>query len=53
GQKKVYGDDDPTLTATVEGAKEGDTIAYTLSRATGENVGEYAITAVAGSNPNY
>ena len=31
GQKKTYGDADPTLTATVAGAKEGDTIAYTLS----------------------
>ena len=39
GQKKVYGDDDPTLTATVEGAKDGETIAYTLSRAAGEAVG--------------
>ncbi|MBR0505236.1 MAG: hypothetical protein IJJ84_07495 [Kiritimatiellae bacterium] len=53
GQKKVYGDADPTLTATVEGAKQGDTIAYTLSREAGEAVGTYAITATAGENPNY
>ena len=45
---KVYGDADPELTAKVEGLAEGDgteLIAYTLSRAAGEDVGEYAITA--------
>ena len=44
---KVYGDADPALTATVTGLKNGDAesvIAYTLSRAAGENVGTYAIT---------
>ena len=50
---KVYGEDDPALTATVEGAVEGDTINYTLSRAEGNNVGEYAITVTLGENPNY
>ena len=42
---KVYGADDPTLTATVAGTIGEDNITYTLSRAKGEDVGEYAITA--------
>ena len=51
---KVYGDDDPTLTATVAGIAEGDTVSYTLSRATGENAGEYAITVTgAATQGNY
>ena len=53
---KVYDNDastDPALTATVTGAVEGDTINYSLSRAEGQNVGSYAITVTAGSNPNY
>ena len=41
---KVYGDKDPALTAKVEGNLNGDEIAYTLSRAVGENVGTYPIT---------
>ena len=50
---KVYGDTDPELAATVEGTVNGDTLNYTLSRATGENVGEYVITVTLGENPNY
>ena len=46
---KVTGAADPTLTATVTGLVNGETaadkITYTLSRATGEAVGDYAITA--------
>ncbi len=44
---KVYGDADPGFSATVSGLKRNDTesaISYTISRAAGENVGEYAIT---------
>ena len=44
---KVYGEADPALTATVDGLATGegtDKISYTLSRAAGENVGEYTIT---------
>ena len=44
---KVYGEADPALTATVDGLATGestDKISYTLSRAAGENVGEYLIT---------
>ena len=41
---KVYGDDDPELTAKVTGLADGDTVSYTISRATGENAGEYEIT---------
>ena len=53
---KVYDNDaatDPKLTATVTGVVSGDTINYTLSRAEGQNVGEYAITVTSGNNPNY
>ena len=41
---KVYGQADPDLTATVTGLKSGDTIEYTISRESGENVGVYTIT---------
>ena len=61
---KIYGEEDPELTATVTGTVEGDsvygsgliegdTIAYTLSREAGENAGEYLISAMLGDNPNY
>ena len=52
-KSKTYGDDDPTLTAVVEGIVGNDTINYTLSRAEGENVDEYVITVTLGENPNY
>ncbi|MBQ7604484.1 MAG: InlB B-repeat-containing protein [Clostridia bacterium] len=52
-KSKIYGDSDPTLTATVEGTVGSDTLDYTLSREAGENVGEYAITVTLGENPNY
>ena len=41
---KVYGTDDPTLTATVAGLENNDTVVYDLSREPGEDVGEYTIT---------
>ena len=43
-QTKEYGQADPTLTATVEGLVGSDEVTYTVSRAEGEAVGEYAIT---------
>ena len=46
-KEKGYGEADPTLTATVTGLLGGDdasVITYVLSRAEGENAGEYAIT---------
>ncbi len=50
---KVYGDADPALTATVTGKPEhGVAPVCHLSRAEGQNVGEYAIS-VAAVNPNY
>ena len=52
---KTYGDDNPTLTATVAGTVNGDTLNYSLST-TGlkfSNVGDYPITIAIGSNPNY
>ena len=45
---KVYGDEDPELTAKVEGLKNGDSedvVKYELKRGEGENVGEYEIAA--------
>ena len=56
---KVYDNNpstDPALTATVTGVPtSGVAPVYSLSRAEGQNVGEYAITvtAAAASNPNY
>ena len=53
---KVYDNDpatDPELTAAVEGAIEGDTINYTLSREPGQDAGKYPITVTLGENPNY
>ena len=52
-KSKTYGDADPTLTATVEGAVNGDTLNYTVQRAEGENAGSYTITVTLGENPNY
>ena len=44
-KSKVYGETDPALTAAVSGTIGGDTVDYSLSRAEGEAVGNYAITA--------
>ena len=52
-KSKVYGETDPDLTVTVEGAVGEDKLNYTLTRAEGENVGEYEITVTPGDNPNY
>ena len=53
---KVYEKKDPDLTYKVDGVLDGETLkGITLTRAEGENAGEYAITATAeaGANPNY
>ena len=53
---KVYEGKDPDLTYAVSGVLDGETLkGITLTRAEGENAGEYAITATAdaGANPNY
>ncbi len=52
-KSKVYGATDPELTATVTGTINGDELNYTLARATGENVGDYAITVTKGINNDY
>ena len=56
-QTKVYDNDpatDPTLTSMVSGVPvDGVVPAYTLSRAAGQNVGEYVISVNLGDNPNY
>ena len=55
-QSKVYEGKDPDLTYKVDGVLAGETLkGITLTRAEGENAGEYAITATAdaGANPNY
>src|SRR5205085_1155085 len=52
---KTYGDDNPTLTATVTGTVNGDTLNYTLATTALKfsSVGDYPITVTLGSNPNY
>ncbi|WP_459741172.1 MBG domain-containing protein, partial [Polaribacter sp. OB-PA-B3] len=50
---KVYGDSDPSLTYTVSPSLlSGDALTGSLSRATGENVGTYAISSSL-ANSNY
>jgi hypothetical protein len=44
-KNKTYGDADPALTYTASGLVGGDALTGALSRATGENVGAYDITA--------
>jgi hypothetical protein len=52
---KVYGDGNPTLTATVSGNAGSETLNYALATAAtvGSPVGTQAITVTLGSNPNY
>ena len=51
---KVYGTEDPTLTATVADLVDNAEIEYTLSRVKGEDVGDYTITvAGAAEQGNY
>ena len=55
-KSKVYEEKDPDPTYAVSGVLDGETLkGITLTRAEGENAGEYAITATAdaGANPNY
>lgn len=55
-KSKVYQEKDPKLTYIVSGVLSGETLkGITLTRAEGENAGQYAITATAdaGANPNY
>ena len=55
-KSKVYEEKDPDLTYKVDGVLDVETLkGITLTRAEGENAGEYAITATAdaGANPNY
>ncbi len=40
---KVYGENDPELKATVTGTLNNDTVDYTVTRDSGEDVGTYAI----------
>lgn len=42
---KEFGESDPTLTASADGLVEGDSLFGALTRESGENVGDYAITA--------
>jgi hypothetical protein len=55
-KNKIYGDDNPSFTATVVGQVIGGaTINYTLATTALKfsNVGDYPITVTLGSNPNY
>lgn len=55
GQSKAYGAQDPVLTYTVTGGSlvSGDRLQGALSRASGEEVGQYEITIGTLANPNY
>ena len=50
---KVYGEDDPTLTAVTTGTFGSDVLDVKVSRAEGENAGTYDITATVAENGNY
>ncbi|MBR4577265.1 MAG: MucBP domain-containing protein, partial [Clostridia bacterium] len=50
---KTYGDEDPTLTASVEGLAGADAVIPMLSREDGSNVGTYAISAEKPADRNY
>ena len=54
-QSKVFGQDNPPLTAVVTGTVNGDTLNYTLTTTVEKltTVGSYPITVTLGSNPNY
>ncbi len=54
-KSKIYGDANPTLTATVAGTVNGETLGYTLATTAGpySNVGDYGITVTLGNNANY
>jgi hypothetical protein len=55
-QSKVYGESDPEFTYQVTNLVAGDTLVGALSRASGNNAGEYAITQgtlTNANNPNY
>ena len=54
-KSKPYGSANPTLTATVTGTANGDTLNYTLTTdaTTNSIVGDYLISVGMGSNPNY
>jgi MBG domain (YGX type) len=54
-KSKIYGDDNPALTATVVGQVTGDPINYSLSTTAVKlsNVGGYPIVVTLGANPNY
>lgn len=50
----LYGDPEPTLTATVDGLMGSDDIGYAVTRTGGRAPGTYVITAtVTDANPNY
>ncbi|MEE3334210.1 MAG: MBG domain-containing protein [Ruminococcus sp.] len=52
-KSKTYLDEDPELTAVVEGTVNDEALNYTLTREPGNEVDTYTITAVLGDNPNY
>ncbi|MBA2303760.1 MAG: MBG-2 domain-containing protein [Acidobacteria bacterium] len=54
-KSKTYGDDNPALTATVDGTIGSETLHYTLTTTAVKfsNVSAYPIAVTLGSNPNY
>jgi len=52
-KEKVYGEEDPEFTYTVNGLKNGETVVITIDREEGENAGEYVISPESVNNENY
>jgi hypothetical protein len=54
-KSKIYGEDNPDLTATVTNTVNGDVLDYSLSTTAVKlsDVGNYPITVTLGTNPNY
>lgn len=52
-KSKTFGDPDPTLTGTVTGLIDSEDVTVTYVRTTGEDAGEYTISANHTDNSNY
>ena len=50
---KIYLEQEPELKAVVSGNVEGEKLQYSLTREAGEEVGQYPIHVIVGTNPNY
>jgi len=51
--EKFFGEPDPEMKVNITGLVDGDDLDFVISRAPGEDIGEYTITVLPGNNPNY